>query len=143
MSRAVVTNWFRRSFRLGLAAAMLCSSAAPALAASTGIEIGLTVPQACFVQTPAGITVNDGGLTSGTAWEACNSGGYIVTANYRELGQGEGAVLIYNGMAIDLPASGQVVVRVSDIATIKQIGYQLQSSHLDTPLQVSLNVQPT
>ncbi len=76
------------------------------------------------------------------AIEACNSGGYTVTANYRELASDEGAVLQYNGETINLPADGQVVVHVSNMADIKPVAYALQSVHLDQPLALSFNVQP-
>ena len=83
---------------------------------------------------------HSGWSSPGAVVEACNSGGYTVTANYRDLETDEAAVFNYNGQAIALPADGEVVVHVSDIATVKQVVYALQSQHLDSPLQLTLHV---
>ena len=128
--------------RLGVAAAVLVGSG-PAMAGSASFRLSVTVAAACFVQVPSDLVVGDGGSTSGTAVEACNTGGYTVTASYRALAADEGAVLQYNGQSINLPTDGEVVVRVSTMATIKPVAYALQSTHLDAPLSVSLNIQPS
>lgn len=133
-----------RLARLGLALTALAVSASPAAAASASFTVTLRVPAACFVQAPQGLVVSSGGSTSGTVVEACNvPGGYTVTASYRPLAADEGATLQYDGAQISLPASGEVVVHVSDVATIKQVAYALQSAHLDAPLAISLNIQPS
>ena len=142
MRRLAIGSRLARTARMAVAAAILFGSG-PAMAASAGFTVSLRVPAACFVQTPSDIVVNDGGSASGTVVEACNSGGYTVVANYRALGADEGAVLRYDGRTIPLSADGEVVVRVSNVATIKQVAYALQPTHLDAPLQISLNVQPS
>jgi hypothetical protein len=139
--RVGIGTRLQRLAALPLAAATF-AAAGPALAAEGTFQISLRVPAACFVQVPTALVVNDGGSTSGTVVEACNSGGYTVTASYRPLAGDEAAVLQYNGQTIALPASGQVVVRTSGVATIKTIAYQLQSSHLDAPLAISLQISP-
>jgi hypothetical protein len=124
-------------------AATILFASGPAMAAGATFTVSVTVPAACFVQVPSDLSISDGGSTSGTVVEACNSGGYTVTANYRALAADEGAVLQYNGQTINLPADGEVVVRVSTMATIKQVAYALQSTHLDAPLALSLNIEPS
>jgi hypothetical protein len=130
--------------RIGLSAAFLLATGATAQAANGSFTVSATVQAACFLNPQAPIqTATSGAEASGSIVEACNSGGYIVTANYRALAADESAVLQYGGETIALPASGQVVVHVSTMATVKQLTYALQSAHLDEPLSLSLSIQPT
>ncbi len=132
----------RRLLRLGLGVARL-AGAGPVAAGSASFNVRLRVPVECFVQTATQMVVNDGGQAFGNVVEACNvPGGYIVTATYRTLASDEGAVLQYNGQTVNLPASGTAVVRVSNLATIKQVAYELTSQHLDAPLAINLNIHP-
>jgi hypothetical protein len=125
-----------------LAPVLLSILPVPAIAAEASFVVTLRVRAECFVQTNGAIMVANGGASSGSVVEACNvPGGYTVTANYRSLANDESAVLEYNGQVIQLPASGQAVLRTSDMATIKSIAYQLTSTHLDSPLAISLSIQ--
>jgi hypothetical protein len=133
----------RRIGRVGFALALVLASAAPAVAATTSFRIEARVPVSCIVRAETPLEVSDGGQVTGQAFEACNSGGYQVIAQYRPLASDEAAVLQYAGQTIQLPASGQAVVHVSSMATIQQVAYQLQSTHLDSPLAISLSVEPT
>jgi hypothetical protein len=126
-----------------LGVALLSSAAVPAEAASASFVVSLSVPAACFIQAPGTIAVSDGATSSGDVTEACNvPGGYTVTASYRSLAADEGAVMLYDGQTISLPSDGQVIVRTSSVATVRQIAYQLTSTHLDSPLAVSLSITP-
>jgi hypothetical protein len=134
--------WAHPWARLGVAAALAVASGAPALAASAGFDVRMVVPAACSVTTTSPIEVTDGGPATGSAEEACNSGGYTIRAHYRALQADESVTIQYGGQSISLPAQGDAVVHVSSIADIKQVAYTVQSQHLDAPLCVSLSVTP-
>src|SRR5436190_1230184 len=110
------------SLRVLIAATTLLAYPSMAAAASAGFSVGLSVPVACFVVPPNPLTVNAGETATGSVMEACNkAGGYTVRASYRELAQDEAAVLQYNGETFNLPAGGEVIVHVSNVATVKQV----------------------
>lgn len=100
-----------------------------------------TVPVACWVQ-PASqvIAATDAG---GSVIEACNSpGGFTVSAFYRPLALNEKAHMIYDGSRLDLAKSGQQLLRMSSMATIRTIDYRFEEVDLETPLVLSLTIQP-
>jgi len=80
---------------------------------------------------------------TGAVIEACNNpGGYTVSAQYRQLGNGESARMIYNDQAVELSSSGQQVLRQSNMATIRTVSYQFQNVNLEQPLILALTIQP-
>lgn len=133
--------------RLAVAAAsgtvMLCSAQAALAAPQSGGSYNLraTVPVACWVQ-PASTVVAETNA-AGSVTEACNNpGGFTVSAFYRPLGLTEKAQIIYDGSRVELPKSGQQLLRWSNMATIRTINYRFEQVELDTPLVLSLTIQP-
>lgn len=132
---------------LVLAAAILAGSAliAPmAVAKNTAgqtFRIRAHVPVACWVRPDRNVEAVDG--FTGSVVEACNSrGGYVVNAQYRPLLAGESASMVYGERTLNLSASGGQELRRSNMATIRNVSYRFQNVSVDTPLTLSLTIQP-
>lgn len=109
--------------------------------AGSNFRVRARVPVACWVRPEAMMVAGNG--VAGGVYEACNNpGGYIVTANYRPLSGSEKAKLYYDERAFDLGHAGSQVLRESSIATIKRVNYRFSEVELDSPLTLSLTIQP-
>lgn len=128
--------------KLGCAAALLAST--PALArqqASGSFQITATVPMACWVNHS--IHADALGNSPGLVTEGCNSAsGYLVSAQYRPLAQTERARLLYGDATVDLSALGMQEVHREYGPRIQQISYRFDQVSLETPLTLSLTIQP-
>lgn len=128
------------------AAAMVGSLAFASVAeakntASNTFRIRAHVPVACWVRPDRNVEATEG--FTGTVVEACNSpGGYVVNAHYRPLLAGESASMIYGERTMNLSASGGQELRRSNMATIRNVSYRFQNVSVDTPLTLSLTIQP-
>ncbi|WP_292051151.1 MULTISPECIES: hypothetical protein [unclassified Brevundimonas] len=110
-------------------------------AGSQTFQVRARVPVSCWVRPDRDIVAGEG--VSGSVIEACNNpGGYTITANYRQLGDGERAQMVYNNRPVELAKSGGQVLRRSNMATIKTVSYRFQNVTLEQPLTVFLTIQP-
>ena len=117
------------------------SGAAGQSQAGHSFSIRARVPVACWIRPDQPVEAGEG--VTGGVYEACNNpGGYIVTANHRPLSASEKAKLYYDDQAFDLGQIGAQVLRQSTIATIKRVNYRFGDVRLDSPLSLSLTIQP-
>jgi hypothetical protein len=127
------------------AAGALCTllaTAAWAEPASQGFRLTAQVPVTCFA-TAQGGTMLLGAGASGTVTEACNNpGGYRVLARYRPLTASESASIRYGDRVLQLPASGEVVLRTADMAQIRTVAYQVEAAQLDAPVALTFAITP-
>ena len=134
----------KHSITAGLALATLVALPGMAHAMNNGSQtfrVTARVPVSCWVKPDRDIVAGEG--VTGSVIEACNNpGGYTVTANYRQLGSGEQAQMIYNNRPINLSPSGGQLLRRSNMATIKSVNYRFQNVSIDSPLTVFLTIQP-
>ena len=134
----------KHSITVGLALAALVALPGMAHAMNNGSQtfrVTARVPVSCWVKPDRDIVAGEG--VTGSVIEACNNpGGYTVTANYRQLGSGEQAQMIYNNRPINLSPSGGQLLRRSNMATIKSVNYRFQNVSIDSPLTVFLTIQP-
>lgn len=134
------------TFNKGLlvGAVLFCGAALPAAAAagpSAGYRLVARVPVACWVRPEGGPVSSETG--SGRVVEACNSpGGFAVHASYRTLEGDEDALFRYGDRQIQLPHSGNVLLRRSGIAQIRSVDYRFEKSALKAPVVMVLTIQP-
>lgn len=135
-----------KSFALAGVTAAVALMALPATvqakdSATGNFRVRARVPVSCWVRPDRTVTAEEG--ATGAVIEACNNpGGYTVSAQYRQLGTGESARMIYNDQAIELSSSGQQVLRQSNMATIRTVSYQFQNVNVEQPLILALTIQP-
>ena len=109
--------------------------------AGNTFRIRASVPVACWVRPDRNVEAAEG--FTGSVVEACNSrGGYVVNANYRPLQAGETASMVYGERTFNLSASGGQELRRSNMATIRNVSYRFQNVSVDTPLTLTLTIQP-
>ncbi|MHC3125775.1 hypothetical protein OB03_00020 [Brevundimonas sp. GN22] len=127
-------------------AALLGAIAVPGLAeakntASQTFRITARVPVACWVRPDRTVQAGEG--MTGNVVEACNNpGGYTVTAQYRPLMEGESARMIYGDRSLELSPTGGQELRRSNMATIRSVAYRFDNVSVETPLTLSLTIQP-
>ncbi|KTE17354.1 hypothetical protein [Sphingopyxis sp. H115] len=129
--------------KLGCIAALLAST--PAAAASQQamgtFQVTATVPMACWVDHS--IYADALGNSPGLVTEGCNNAsGYMVSAQYRPLAQTERARLLYGDSTVELSALGIQEVHREYGPRIQQIAYRFDEVSLETPLTLSLTIQP-
>lgn len=128
--------------KLGCVAVLLASTPAVASQQATGtFQVTATVPMACWVDhsVQADALAHSPGLVT----EGCNNAsGYMVSAQYRPLAQGESARLVYGNNMVDLSALGGQEVHREYGPRIQQIAYRFDQVSLDAPLTLSLTIQP-
>ena len=136
-----------RIFQKGLlvgALALFGASALPAAAAAgpnAGYRLVARVPVSCWVRPEGGPVNSETG--AGRVVEACNSpGGFAVHASYRTLEGDEDALFHYADRQIQLPHSGNVLLRRSGIAQIRSVDYRFEKSTLKSPVVMVLTIQP-
>lgn len=136
-----------RTFMKGLlvgAVLFFGASALPTAAAAgpnAGYRLVARVPVACWVRPEGGPINSDTG--SGRVVEACNSpGGFAVHASYRTLDGDEDALFHYGDRQIQLPHSGNVLLRRSGIAQIRSVDYRFEKTTLKAPVVMVLTIQP-
>ncbi len=130
------------AMKLGCVAVLLASS--PAFArqqASGSFQVTATVPMACWVNHS--VHADALGNSPGLVTEGCNSAsGYMVSAHYRPLVRSESARLLYGNNTVDLSALGTQEVHREYGPRIQQIAYHFDQVSLETPLTLSLTIQP-
>lgn len=128
--------------KLGCVAVLLASTPALASQQATGtFQITATVPMACWVDHS--IQADALGHSTGLVTEGCNNAsGYMVSAQYRPLMQSESARLVYGNNMVDLSAIGGQEVHREYGPRIQQIAYRFDQVSLETPLTLSLTIQP-
>lgn len=128
--------------KLGCVAVLLASTPAVAGQQATGtFQVTATVPMACWVDHS--IQADALGHSPGLVTEGCNNAsGYMVSAQYRPLTQTESARLFYGDNMVNLSALGGQEVHREYGPRIQQIAYRFDQVSLDTPLTLSLTIQP-
>lgn len=110
---------------------------------STGntFRVRAAVPMACWVRPDRTLNASTG--LSGEVVEACNNpGGFTVTASYRPLQASEKAELFYDNRPINLALAGQQVLFHSSQANVRSVNYRFGEVEIDSPLTLSLVIQP-
>ena len=126
---------------VALAGTLALPSAAAAAGPTAGYRLVARVPVACWVRPETGPVSSATG--QGRVIEACNSpGGFAVHASYRELGADESALFRYGDREIQLPRTGQVLLRRSSIARIRSVDYRFEKETLKAPVVMVLTIQP-
>ncbi|GMM92422.1 hypothetical protein [Qipengyuania sp. MTN3-11] len=116
-------------------------SASEARSGAGTFNLRARVPVACWIQ-PAGEVQAQTDI-GGSVIEACNNpGGFIVAAIYRPLVMNEAAQLVYDGTRLNLAPSGNQLLRSSSTATIRTVDYRFEEVRLESPLILSLTIQP-
>lgn len=137
-----MANAYRHVMKLGCSAALLASTPAFANQQATGtFQIIANVPMACWVNHS--VQADALGTTPGLVTEGCNNAsGYMVSAFYRPLAQSETARLIYGDTLVNLSAAGTQEVHREYGPRIQRISYRFDQVALETPLTLSLTIQP-
>ena len=132
----------RNVMKLACVAALLASAPALASPQSTGtFQVNVTVPMACWVDhsVRADALANSQGLVT----EGCNNAsGYMVSALYRPLARSESARLVYGDTMVNLSSIGAQEVHREYGPRIQQIAYRFDQVSLESPLTLSLTIQP-
>ncbi|WP_326524687.1 hypothetical protein [Sphingomonas sp.] len=140
----VSTNLMRNRALGGAAALCAIMATQPALAresASGSFQISATVPLACWVNHTTQADPLTG--TTGQVTEGCNSpAGYTVSVMHRPLSLVERAELIYGSHRINLSAIGTQEVHRQYGPRIQQIAYRFGTVSLETPITLSMTIQP-
>lgn len=134
-----------RSVALALVMSTLAAgSAAASTGASTGtgtFRITAMVAPSCSISSGGPVNIVQGESRSVT--EACNiSGGFTVSANYRQLGSQEKVSLWYGNEAFALSASGMHTLGQSPVATIRNMMLRFEDVQLDAPVVMTLTIAP-
>lgn len=109
--------------------------------ASNTFRVRASVPMACWVRPDRNLIAETG--LSGEVVEACNNpGGFTVTANYRPLEASEKAEFFYDNQAVVLGSGGMQRLRYSPEATVKRVNYRFGEIAVNSPLTLSLVIQP-
>lgn len=127
---------------IGLAMIGAVGTANAAGPASGRMQITLTVPKVCNIDT-LGFTADPqaGGQAIGTVREFCNSSdGFMVMASHRQLMPGEQVRVIYDGEVSDLTAAGISPVAFRAGPRLRTVPVAIQSNGLQTPISVSLGM---
>lgn len=138
-------------FKLGLAAAGLCATIAPANGFQPSVAVGSNqytigvvgyVPVVCRANVEAGLVAPVAGTVSlGTLKEFCNSpGGYRVVADYTPALAD--AKLVIDGKKIALGTGGSVVVSESDRAAIADRSVELELPKNGQTGSLSFRIEP-
>lgn len=134
-----------RSVTLALVISALAAGSASASTGSgsgTGtFRITAMVAPSCSINSGGPVNIVEGESRSVT--EACNiSGGFTVSANYRQLGSSEKVSLWYGNEAFALNASGMHILGQSPVATIRNMMLRFNDVQLDAPVVMTLTIAP-
>jgi hypothetical protein len=140
-----------KMIKLGLVAAGLCATVAPASGFQPSVAVGGNqytisvvgfVPVICRANVEATIIApNAGSVSLGTLKEFCNSpSGYRVVADYSAALTS--AKLVVDGKEIELGTAGSVVVSESDRAAINDRSLELQLPQDGQTGSLSFRIEP-
>lgn len=124
-----------------LAAAAMPAAAHADDSPSRGFGISATVPEVCEIDASTFVVDPESGLTHGSVFEMCNSGGgFRVDAIHRELVDGENVQISYAGEARQLDPSGTSAVAYRGGPILGNVPVAISSTGLAQALAISLSV---
>lgn len=104
-------------------------------------RINATVAPSCSINYGSDLQIQQG--ISRSVVETCNiPGGFIVSANYRQLNQTEHVSLRYGGEVVILSPTGSQTLGYSTRASIRDVSMQFDDVKLDTPVALTLTIAP-